>query len=413
LKTLSFLIILTAILYSTTARSQGNPPILQQQQPADNGSHSAIIDSTSQRDLIDVIEGLFDKNYNPANRKAAQKTHFSIIPYAGYTLSSGFTADITGNVGFYTSAAHNENLSIIAGDLGFDTKSQKILVSRSEIWLPNNDYKVVSDLRWEKYPTDTYGLGTFTQLSTDNDIDFYYVKIYETILRKLGNGFYAGAGYNLDSHYDITATGNADGSVSDFAKYGQTKHSTSSGINLDFLFDDRKNPLNPLGGSYLNVVFRQNLTFMGSDANWESVVVDARKYIRLSPSSNNVLAIWSMAAFTAGNVPYLDLPNTGWDMYNNSGRGYAVGRYRGRDMLYLEGEYRFGITKNGLLGGVVFANGESFTEYPSNRFERIAPAAGTGLRIKLNKYSNTNLCIDYGVGVGGSHGFFVNLGELF
>ncbi len=413
MKTLSFLIILTAILYSTTARSQGNPPILQQQQPADNGSHSAIIDSTSQRDLIDVIEGLFDKNYNPANRKAAQKTHFSIIPYAGYTLSSGFTADITGNVGFYTSAAHNENLSIIAGDLGFDTKSQKILVSRSEIWLPNNDYKVVSDLRWEKYPTDTYGLGTFTQLSTDNDIDFYYVKIYETILRKLGNGFYAGAGYNLDSHYDITATGNADGSVSDFAKYGQTKHSTSSGINLDFLFDDRKNPLNPLGGSYLNVVFRQNLTFMGSDANWESVVVDARKYIRLSPSSNNVLAIWSMAAFTAGNVPYLDLPNTGWDMYNNSGRGYAVGRYRGRDMLYLEGEYRFGITKNGLLGGVVFANGESFTEYPSNRFERIAPAAGTGLRIKLNKYSNTNLCIDYGVGVGGSHGFFVNLGELF
>jgi len=413
LKTLSFLIILAAILYSTTARSQGNPPILQQQQPADNGSHSAIIDSASQRDLIDVIEGLFDENYNPVNRKAAQKTHFSIIPYAGYTLSTGFTADITGNVGFYTSAAHNENFSIIAGDLGFDTKSQKILVSRSEIWLPNNDYKVVSDLRWEKYPTDTYGLGTFTQLSTDNNIDFYYVKIYETILRKLGNGFYAGAGYNLDSHYDITATGNANGTVSDFAKYGQTTHSTSSGINLDFLFDDRKNSLNPLGGSYLNVVFRQNLTFLGSDANWESVVVDARKYIRLSPSSNNVLAIWSMAAFTSGNVPYLDLPNTGWDMYNNSGRGYAVGRYRGRDMLYLEGEYRFGITHNGLLGGVVFANGESFTEYPSNRFERIAPAAGTGLRIKLNKYSNTNLCIDYGVGVGGSHGFFVNLGELF
>ncbi|WP_259070110.1 outer membrane protein assembly factor [Mucilaginibacter sp. X4EP1] len=412
MKTLSFLTILPAILYSTIARSQSTPVILQQQ-PASYGSRSAVTDSASQRDLIDVVEGIFDKNYSPANRKSAQKTHFSIIPYAGYTLSTGFTADITGNVGFYTSKDHDENFSVIAGDLGFDTKNQKILVTRSEIWLPGNDYKIVSDLRWEKYPTDTYGLGTFTQLSTDNAIDFYYVKIYETILRKLGDGFYLGAGYNLDSHYDITATGNADGSVSDFAKYGQTKQSTSSGINLDFLYDDRKNSLNPLGGSYLNVVFRQNLTILGSDANWESVVVDARKYIRLSPSSNNVLAIWSLAAFTSGNVPYLDLPNTGWDMYNNSGRGYAVGRFRGRDMLYLEGEYRFGITHNGLLGGVVFANGESFTEYPSNRFERIAPAAGTGLRIKLNKYSNTNLGIDYGVGVGGSHGFFVNLGELF
>ena len=38
---------------------------------------------------------------------------------------------------------------------------------------------------------------------------------------------------------------------------------------------------------------------------------------------------------------------------------------------------------------------------------------GFGIRIKVNKVSNTNIAIDYGFGLDGSHGFFVNLGELF
>jgi len=82
-------------------------------------------------------------------------------------------------------------------------------------------------------------------------------------------------------------------------------------------------------------------------------------------------------------------------------------------MLYLEGEYRFGITKNGLLGGVLFTNAQSYSEFKTNRFEKVAPAVGTGLRVKVNKHSNTNVCIDYATGLYGSRGVFVNLGEVF
>lgn len=371
------------------------------------------VDSSKQKDLVDVVRKIFYKNASPDDRKKPRKANFSVIPYGGYTLSTGFTADISGNVGFYTASNHQQNLSVFATDLGYDSKSQKIFLTRSEIWGPDNNYKFVTDMRWEVYPTDTYGLGTFSTLAADDDIDFRYVRVYETVLRKITGDYYAGIGYNFDYHYNITTTGNANGTVPDFVKYGESPQSRSSGLTLNFLFDDRKNPLNPLSGAYTSVAFRQNATFLGSDANWRSLLVDLRKYIKLSPNSNNVLALWGIAAFTHGNVPYLDLPNTGWDMYNNSGRGYAIGRFRGRNELYLEGEYRFGISRNGLFGAVVFANGESFSEFQTNTFERIAPAAGTGLRIKINKHSNSNICIDYGVGAGGSHGFFVNLGELF
>jgi hypothetical protein len=84
-------------------------------------------------------------------------------------------------------------------------------------------------------------------------------------------------------------------------------------------------------------------------------------------------------------------------------------------MLYLESEYRFSFTRNGLFGGVVFVNGQSFSNYPSdsNDYDVIWPGFGAGLRIKVNKHSNTNIAIDYGFGADGSHGLFVNLGEVF
>jgi len=413
LKTLKYCAVIIGVLSGFNSFSQQvmvNVPLGQMQL---NRKNTIISDSAKQKDIIDILQKVLDKTTPATKRALPKKANFSVIPYGGYTLSTGFVADISGNVGFYTSSSHNENYSIIAADLSYDTKTQKIFLTRSEIWSDNNNYKLVSDLRFEKYPTDTYGLGTFTTFATDNDIDFYYLRVYETLLKRVGNDLYAGIGYNIDYHYDITAMGNQGNTLSDFKKYGQTSASTSSGINAGLLYDNRKNPLNPSGGSYASFIFRENTTAIGSNANWQSLQFDFRKYFKLSENSKNILAFWSIMQFTRGNVPYLDLPSTGGDMYNNSGRGYAVGRFRGRNELYLESEYRFGLTRNGLLGAVLFANGESFSELQNNSFLRIAPAAGGGLRIKINKHSNSNICIDYGVGTGGSHGFFVNLGEVF
>ena len=126
------------------------------------------------------------------------------------------------------------------------------------------------------------------------------------------------------------------------------------------------------------------------------------------------MGFWSYNVFTLhGKPPYLALPFTGSDTYINSGRGYIQGRFRGQHMIYFETEYRFEITNNGFLGGVLFANVQSVSEPNSNKFEVLWPACGGGLRFKLNKFSNTNVAIDYGFGVGGSQGVFVNLGEVF
>ncbi|GAC1303269.1 MAG: BamA/TamA family outer membrane protein [Mucilaginibacter sp.] len=372
----------------------------------------APIDSSRQRDIVDIIKRVFNRN-TPAEGRKSRKLNFSIVPAVGYSLSSGFAVDVSGNVAFYTGDPHLDNLSEIDAETVYDTRSQKILIVRSTIWGDANRFKLVTDLRWEKYPIDTYGLGSAAPNAAIDHFSYMYIRTYATIFKKIVPNFYAGFGYNFDDHYNISESGISNGTLSDFQRLGGGTQSKSSGVNVDLLFDNRRNPINPLNGGYASVFYRRNYQFLGSDNNWQELQLDLRRYIRVSPDNNNILGFWSISRFTTGNVPYFDLPATGSDMYNNGGRGYTEGRFRGKDMLYLESEYRFGITKNGLLGGVLFANGETFTGIQGNKFQRIAPAAGTGLRVKINKHSDTNVAIDYAFGLHGSNGFFVNLGEVF
>jgi len=411
----AFTLIIIAVLYSLEGFSQTDSLRLKQKNTDNIILEQSFIDSSKQKDVGDLISKIFTKKASSTKTQPTKKLSISVIPSAGYTLTTGFAADLTGNGAFFTTSDHHENLSVVDGDLSYDVKLQKIFVSRSEIWTNNNSYKITSDIRWQEFPEDTYGIGTTTLPANADPLLFFYTKVYATLYKKIvpDADYYLGLGYNLDHHYNIKETGIQSKMTTDFKTYGGAAATTSSGVNINFLYDSRKNTINALNGIYANITYTQNLIWLCSNSNWEQLQLDFRKYIKVSQRSNNVLALWSFVWLTKGNPPYLDLPYTGGDTFNNTGRGYIQGRFTGRDMLYIESEYRFGITPNGLIGGVLFANAESLTELKTNAFETVAPGAGAGLRIKVNKHSNTNVSIDYGFGIHGSHGFFVNLGEVF
>ncbi len=367
--------------------------------------------TVKEKDIIDILHS-FRKSPTKAARPPKQ-FNFSLVPSAGYTLSTGFAVDLSGNAVFYTNPADKEKLSNVFSNVTYDQHNQFLFHTNSTIWSKSENYVFIGDWRLLKYPENTFGLGSLTNSSTQNLVDYDYVRFYQTVLRKIFTNFYSGFGYNLDYHFNIAEAGNADHSVSDYKNYGLNPTTVSSGITYNLLYDSRKNPVNPINGIYSNIIYRSNLRFLGSDENWQSLTLDFRKYFKLSPKNDNVFALWMLDWVTLnGQPPYLDLPSTGWDTNGNSGRGYPQGRFRGKSMLYLEGEYRFNITQNHLLGGVLFANAESFSAYPGNQFQKILPGYGPGVRIKFNKQSHTNLCIDYGIGQH-SQGFFVNLGEVF
>jgi hypothetical protein len=369
---------------------------------------------SKRKDLIDVLLSVLHKD--ASGRASADqnpgRVHVSGSPSIEYSLQTGIAFNLTSNLAFHTSKLPDQNISSVLITPIYTQNQQIIIPVQSSIWTKGNKWNFISDWRFLKYPEDTYGLGGYTLPDNGYKVFYYYVRFYQFAEYAIGNDMYIGGGYQLDKHWDIQEIDPV--TVTDFEKYGFHNSSLSSGLSVNFLYDNRRNSINPENGFYSNILVRQNMKWIGSDNNWTGAIIDIRKFIPVPYHSKNVLAFWSYDWLTlSGTPPYLDLPSTAWDTYSNTGRGYAQSRYRSRNMIDFETEYRFAISKNGLLGGVVFGNLSSYSEVPSNRFEVIHAGYGAGLRFQFNKFSRTNICVDYAFGSHGSNGLFLNLGEVF
>ncbi|MBO3271228.1 BamA/TamA family outer membrane protein [Hymenobacter defluvii] len=407
--------VLSGLLLAGVVPTRAQTADTLRQQP---GAPAAATSDEDRRDLGDVLTYFF-----PRLRPAARDTtvtlesghrFVSIIPVVSYTLQTRGLLQVAGNVAYQKPGA---NISTLVSALAVTQNKQVILTATSSIWTPDNRINWIGDWRLMHYPQNTYGLGTRTSTRRGVvNMEFDYLRIYQTMLRRILPNFYGGLGYQLDYHWGIESTsyGQEVARISGYEQ-GITGSSVSSGVALNLLYDSRGNAINPQpGGAYVNLLYRPNLKLLGSTVTYQTLLLEARRYLRLREGSGNMLALWSYNSITLqGTPPYLDLPSTGWDTYNNTGRGFIQGRFRGKDMLYAEAEYRFRITRNRLLGGVAFGNAQTISEPATNQFEKVVPAVGVGLRVAMNKLSRTNLSIDYGFGFDGSRALSFNVGEVF
>jgi hypothetical protein len=374
------------------------------------------VQKAMQKDLIDVFRKWKSKDKSDSVRVPKIKSGkpiFSLVPAGGYTLSSGLTGSLNANIAFYTSSPKTTNISSITTNFIYTEYKQMTIPVQANIWTRNNDYNFVVDWRFFKYPQDTYGLGSDSKLRDATGLKYKHLRLHQTVLKRIGKSSFVGLGFAYDKRWQIMQSDKEEKLNQDVRDYGLGTKSSSVGPLFTLAYDSRTNSINPLKGFYSNVQFRPNLKALGSTNTWQSVVIDVRRYFNLPNGSQNTLAFWNYNWLTIGKPPYLDLPATGWDPTNNIGRGYIQGRFRSTNLLYFESEYRFALTKNGLFGGVLFANAQSVSDWPSKSFRKIAPAGGLGIRIKVNKTSGANIAIDYGFGMDGSRGLFVNLGEVF
>ncbi|MDN3582117.1 BamA/TamA family outer membrane protein [Mucilaginibacter flavus] len=377
----------------------------------------AKVDTVGKTDLIDIAKGIFHVKPGAPPPDNKKRIYFSVLPVSGAAPGGTGRALVTSTTaGVYLGPKNTTNLSSVSFAPYWNFHSRFGLPLRSSIWLPDNTWNIQGDIRFLVYPQYTWGLGSSHNSSEKTLVDYRYIRFYQSALKRITPYFFAGVGYNLDYHSNIKSDDpNVDLKQYTGYQYGTAGSSLSSGISLNAVYDTRNNSINPLPGAYANFVYRVNPGFLGSNDSWHSVYIDMRKYIPLNPankSQQNTLAIWTYYwTVLNSKAPYLDLPSVGWDPYNRSGRGMDQNRYRGRSLFYLEGEYRRDITENGLLGFVVFANANTVSG-SGTIFTSWHPAAGTGLRIKFNKGSNTNVGIDYGFSKG-YNSISVGLGEAF
>ncbi|MBL7861389.1 MAG: BamA/TamA family outer membrane protein [Cyclobacteriaceae bacterium] len=379
-----------------------------------NASVYAQGPDSSKVDLIDVVIGR--KNLQKTNPiRSGRKVYFSLFP-AATTIPGGGRAVVTSvSAAFYLGDPTETNLSNVYLIPYTNLSDRYGIYLRPNIWVSKNTYNFIGDYRLAHFPQYSWGLGGDSPEWAESLIDSDYVRFYQTVLRKIKGAWFIGPGYALDYHYNISESG-FTGERGHLDRYEEATltSTTSSGFTFNFVYDARINAINPPDGAYVLLSYRWNDKALGSTYTNHSLFVDARKYFSLSHTRSHILAIRSYYwTIINGNVPYLDLPASNWAPATGiASRGFQSGRYRSNAMVYAEGEQRYQLTENGLIGFVAFMNVSSASEFDTQQFKIWQVGAGAGIRIKFNKYSNSNLAVDVGFS---QHywSVWLNIGEMF
>lgn len=389
-----------------------------------------------QKDAKDVISALF-KGYST---DTTHKTHsnFSTLPSAGYNPSVGFAVGVTSTGGKTFGNPNTTTFSVVNANAYISTKGLASFEAKNNIFTSDDLFNIQGGIQVGKTVALDYGVGTGHKAQGDGSfsinniplsnnpdvfpIKYTYVKFTERIYRKLFNHVYAGAGLmfnvynNIDDERRMGPNYNTHNyrysKVNNFPTMGYS----ANGMLFNVEYNSRDQINRPYEGLYADVVLRSNQTWLGSEHETMQLKTELRKYWSLSKTNPaHILAFWLWGCYLLnGSIPYLELPGTGSDAANRMGRAYTIGRFKGTSFAYSETEYRFPITENKLFSGVVFANAETASNSHNIKLLKyIEPGAGAGLRVLFNKYTRSNLCIDYGMGNYGSKGLFLGLNEVF
>jgi hypothetical protein len=349
--------------------------------------------------------------------EARKKFHWNAVPFilTNPLIGFGFGAAGAGVFRFDDDVA---KLSKFATNVLYTVNRQLSIPLRTSIYFGGGDWSLVGYANWQVFPAPTWGLGGNTPDSAEVIVDKSLLRLWETAYRRVFDDLYVGAGFYFDRFYALGDRGTAPGVPNPFTAYpyGTSSPYNNVGVSVDLLFENRDNPVNATRGYYATATYRAFPKWLGSAYDWQSLYVDGRAYFPLPKP--NVLALWAYGWFSFGNVPYLNLPSIGSDPDARSGRGYIEGRHIGKSLLYAEAEYRFHIWD--FVGGVVGMNVHSASQawvpgQPQNApsFQYWYPAATVGIRVLVNKPTRTNGLIEYGVGLDGSHGVYLNINENF
>jgi Omp85 superfamily domain len=373
----------------------------------------------------------------------------AILPVIGFNPALGAVIGVTAFLGMYLGDPETTTISTAQPTFMYTTKNQIIFQMVSTIMTADNAWELQGDYRFLIYNQDTYGLGTgVTPVSSGINIgglgqtaavpgaqpmDYDLLRFHQSVLKKLVGSFFLGGALRFDRYYNINdqllnLTSNPPVITSSYAYsryYGFNSNQYNIvSLGLEALFDSRDSTINPYRGVYANAVFRGNPTWLGSSQNSTQLYGEFRTYFGLDPAiPRNLIAIWLIAqGVTSGALPYMALPAIGWDSRGRTGRGYVAGRFRGTQEFYGEAEFRFRLTDDGFLGGVVFANVETFarpavtttgySDTGEHLFQNLRPAGGVGLRFMMNRASRTNVTLDFAFSQTG-FGIYLGGGEAF
>jgi len=274
-----------------------------------------------------------------------------------------------------------------------------------EVYLAKEKYLLKGRFIFEKYPEKFWGVGRDVADEREEDYTPRSFVLEASFQKKIwpARNLYLGLLYQFEN-FKILKT--EEGGQLAAGTWPGSSGGTISGAGFIVNWDTRDNVFYPSRGKFWQFSTAFCGSFLGSDFDYTSIKLDLRTFFPALPS--HVLGVQALYQAAAGTPPFKSYAKLGGDCMM---RGYYSGRYRDKNLLAVQAEYRLPVWwRFGLVGFAGVANVAE--KLGGLGLKDLKYSLGTGIRFKVAPKEGTNLRLDFAWGKGTS-GFYFTAGEAF
>ncbi len=294
-------------------------------------------------------------------------------------------------------------LSTLSANVIYTQKKHLISEIGADQYFSGDRYRLTGFFAFQRYPDKFFGIGNNTPAIDEETYTQVKYMLQAVLYRNLISHFNIGpvVQYEYISMKEVDpqralASGTLPGS----------RGGTSAGMGFAANWDSRDNTFAAESGSFIELTAVFHRRAFGSDYSYNDILIDIRKYINVL--SDHVIALQGVAESVDGSAPFQRFAKIGGQ---NVMRGYFDGRYRDKNAVAIQAEYRVPLWWR--MGIVAFAGAAQV----SDRIGRLGIGrfwytGGTGLRYAWDPKEKINLRLDYGVG-SNSSGVYITATEAF
>lgn len=372
---------------------------------AQNDNSVVVKDTTGKlgAGIKKLAGNLFNRYFNDSS--APEKPKFLFYPTIAFSPETSWEIGISALLLYYAKRDTTNRLSEIQSFNFYTLNKQYGAWFDHFIYTDKDNWFFLGKLRFQRFPLLYYGIGPGAKKEDELLVNSNYILIRERVLRKIVPNLFAGIELDYQKLYNVSIDKMGSNLPAPLGSAGTQNLGLGGGI----VYDTRHNALNVRSGNFAEAALLNYSPSLGSDYSFRSFTFDGRLY--RSVMKNQVFAAQLYGQFISGNPPFNQMALVGNESLM---RGYYTGRYRDKNYIAAQAEYRFlpfGFSKR--FGASAFiASGVVAPAYNKFSINNILPSGGVGLRYLIFPKKDIFLRFDIGYTKEGP-AFYIFSGEAF
>ena len=346
---------------------------------------------------------IFNRYFNDLN--GPEKPKILFYPTVAFSPETSWEIGVSALLLYYAKRDTTNRLSEIQSFNFYTLNRQYGAWFDHFIYTDKDKWFFLGRLRFQRFPLLYYGIGPAAKKDDELLVNSNYILIRERVLRKIIPNLFAGFEFDYQKLYNSSI----EQMGSNLPAPPGSAGTQNIGLGAGVVYDTRHNALNVRTGNFAEVALLNYSPSLGSDYRFRSITFDGRLYRTVK--KNQVFAAQLYGQFITGNPPFNQMALVGNESLM---RGYYTGRFRDKNYIAAQAEYRFlpfGFSKR--LGAAAFiASGVVAPALNKFSINNILPSAGVGLRYLIFPKKDIFLRFDVGFTREGP-AFYIFSGEAF